>query len=99
MVKRIGVKTGARIVVSGRVQGVFFRYTMCREAERRKVNGWVRNCRDGTVEAVVEGEKEAVESLISWCRQGPPGAVVRKVDVEWQEYRDEFHSFSIKGWS
>ncbi len=91
-------KVRARIVVSGRVQGVCFRYTMDREAERRQVNGWVRNCRDGTVEAVVEGEKEAVESLISWCRQGPPGAVVRKVDVEWQEYQGEFKSFSIKGW-
>ena len=89
----------ALIVVSGKVQGVFFRYSLCREAERRKVNGWVRNCRDGTVEAVLEGEKNAVESLISWCRQGPPGAVVRKVDVEWQEYRKEFVSFSIKGWN
>ncbi len=88
----------AKIVVSGRVQGVCFRYTMDREAERRQVNGWVRNCRDGTVEAVVEGEKEAVESLISWCHQGPPGAVVRKVDVEWQKDRGEFDSFFIKSW-
>ena len=87
----------ARIVVFGRVQGVFFRYTMCREAERLQVTGWVRNRIDGAVEAVMEGEKEAVENLVSWCRQGPPGAVVRKIDVEWQEYQGEFNSFSIKG--
>ncbi len=92
-------KARARIVVFGRVQGVFFRSTMCREAERRQVNGWVRNCRDGTVEAVVEGEKETVENIISWCRQGPPEAMVRKIDVEWQEYQGEFNSFSIKSWS
>ena len=90
-------KVRARIVVSGRVQGVFFRYTMAQEAECRQVKGWVKNCRDGTVEAVLEGEEEKIEGLISWCRQGPPGAVVRKVEVEWQECSGEFDSFSIKG--
>lgn len=87
----------ARVVVSGRVQGVFFRYTMAQEAQRWQVKGWVRNCPEGTVEAMLEGEKEKVEGLISWCHQGPPGAVVRKVEVEWQECPEEFASFSIKG--
>ncbi len=87
----------ARVVVSGRVQGVFFRYTMAQEARRQQVKGWVRNCPEGTVEAVLEGEKEKVEGLISWCHQGPPGAVVRKVEVKWQECPGEFDSFSIKG--
>ncbi len=88
----------ARVVISGRVQGVFFRYTTCQEAERLKVNGRVANRSDGTVEAVVEGDKEAVEALITWCHHGPPGAVVRKVEVDWQEYKGEFSSFSVKGW-
>ncbi len=87
----------ARIVVSGRVQGVFFRYTMCREAEQRQVNGWVRNRCDGLVEAVVEGDKEKVEDLISWCHQGPPEAAVRNVDVGWQEWQGKFKYFFIKG--
>ena len=91
-------KAQARLVISGRVQGVFFRYAMAREAERLQVNGWVRNCRDGTVEAALEGERKAVENLISWCHQGPPGAIVRKVDIEWPEEQGGFDSFSIKGW-
>ncbi len=88
----------ARAVVSGRVQGVFFRYTMCQEAERLKVNGWVANRWDGAVEMLMEGDKPAVESLITWCHHGPPGAAVRKVEVEWQEYKGDFSSFSVKGW-
>ena len=85
-----------RIIVSGLVQGVCFRYGLRREAENLQLTGWVRNCRDGTVEAVAEGEKENLRKLITWCHQGPPGAAVRDVTLEWQEYRDEFSSFSIK---
>lgn len=70
-----------RVVVRGRVQGVFFRQS-CREAaEGAGVAGWVRNRPDGTVEAVLEGEAGAVERVVDWCRRGPRSAVVVGVDV------------------
>lgn len=74
-----------RVVVHGRVQGVFFRDTLRRHAELRGVAGWVRNNRDGSVEAVLEGEREAVERLVALCREGPRGAVVERVEVVEEE--------------
>ena len=70
-----------RIVVSGRVQGVFFRDSTRRTAETRGVAGWVRNRDDGTVEAHLEGEEDAVASVIAWARSGPRHAEVTGVDV------------------
>jgi acylphosphatase len=70
-----------RLVVHGHVHGVFFRETLRRRAEREQVAGWVRNTREGTVEAVLEGEPDAVERLVSFCRLGPPGARVDRVDA------------------
>jgi len=70
-----------RVIVHGRVQGVFFRDTMRRQAQQRGVSGWVRNNRDGTVEAVFEGEPDAVEELVEFSRRGPRGAAVERVDV------------------
>jgi len=64
------------------VQGVGFRYSMRREARRLGVTGWVRNRHDGSVEAVAQGPAEAVEALVEWSRQGPPGARVTDVQVE-----------------
>ena len=69
------------MVVSGRVQGVFFRASCAERARRMGVGGWVRNRRDGSVEAAFEGDPSAVESMIAWCRHGPPGAVVETVEV------------------
>ncbi len=69
------------VVVSGRVQGVFFRDSVRRLAEQHGVAGWVRNTWDGTVEAVLEGEPDAVERLVDFCRKGPPHAAVERVDV------------------
>jgi acylphosphatase len=71
-----------RVVVSGHVQGVFFRDQTRREAHRHGVAGWVRNCADGTVEAWLEGPAEAVGQLVRWCRQGPRHATVYDVRVE-----------------
>ncbi len=65
-----------RVVVTGRVQGVFYRDSCRREATRLGVRGSVRNRPDGSVEVVAEGQRERVEALLTWCRQGPPRAVV-----------------------
>ena len=69
----------SRVIVSGQVQGVFFRDTCRREAARHAVTGWVRNCPDGTVEAVFEGSPEAVTAMVTWAQHGPPHAVVHDV--------------------
>jgi acylphosphatase len=74
-----------RVVVHGHVQGVFFRDGMRRHAVRDGVAGWVRNNADGTVEAVLEGEPEAVERLVDFARRGPRGAWVESVDVHAEE--------------
>jgi acylphosphatase len=71
-----------RLTIHGRVQGVGFRYALMDEAVRLGLAGWVRNRRDGTVEAVVCGTPEAVEALIAWSRRGPPAAAVSRVDSE-----------------
>jgi acylphosphatase len=74
-----------RVVVSGQVQGVFFRDTCRREAARRGVAGWVRNCPDGTVEAVFEGAEGAVSAMVAWARTGPDQAVVDDVQETEEE--------------
>jgi acylphosphatase len=66
--------------ITGRVQGVFFRDQCRQTASRLGVNGWVRNCADGSVEVAAEGERDAVGALAAWCREGPPRATV--VDVQ-----------------
>ncbi|NWG87648.1 MAG: acylphosphatase [Hydrogenophilaceae bacterium] len=71
--------------IHGRVQGVWFRDSMCREAERLGVTGWVRNRHDGTVEALVQGEAEAVEAVIAWAHNGPPKARVERVTINEAE--------------
>jgi len=86
----------AHVFVSGRVQGVFFRSETHYEAKRRNVAGWVRNTSDGRVEAVFEGEKGDVEKMIDFCRRGPSGARVTKVDVRWEDYTGEFRDFRIR---
>lgn len=70
-----------RAVAHGRVQGVFFRDTVRRMAEQRGLAGWARNNPDGTFEAVFEGDAEAVERLVEFCREGPRGARVERVEV------------------
>ena len=70
------------LVIHGRVQGVGFRASLAWEAQREGVTGWVRNRRDGTVEAMICGSDEAVATMIAWARRGPPGARVDRVEVE-----------------
>jgi len=69
------------LIITGRVQGVGFRFYMERKARELGVTGWVRNRRDGGVEAVVQGSAGAVESMIAWARRGPPSAVVAEVRI------------------
>lgn len=75
----------AHVVVHGWVQGVFFRRSAVERARTRELRGWVRNRHDGCVEAVFEGEEEAVRSMVDWCAHGPPHATVERVEVDWQE--------------
>ena len=90
------MKARAHVIVSGRVQGVFFRSETKHEAESRDVKGWVRNLSDGRVEAVFEGEEEAVKAVIEFCRRGPLGAIVANVDLTWENYTGEFDDFKMK---
>ncbi len=83
------------LYIEGLVQGVFYRSSMRAEATRLGVTGWVKNLYDGRVEAVAEGEKQAVQKLLSWCYQGPPSARVTDVKVFWEEPTGEFSSFEI----
>jgi acylphosphatase len=69
------------LVVAGRVQGVFYRSSCAREAEARGLAGWVRNLSDGRVEAVFEGPEPQLDAIVSWCREGPPGARVDEVTL------------------
>jgi acylphosphatase len=81
--------SSAHVTIRGRVQAVFFRVEARDRARSLGLSGWVRNNPDGTVEAVFEGERERVESMLEWCRRGPAGAVVEEVEVEWEEPRGE----------
>ena len=90
------MKVRTHIFVSGRVQGVFFRVETRYEAMKRNVAGWVRNTSGGRVEAIFEGEREDVEKLIDFCRKGPLGARVTKIDVQCEEYSVEFKDFKIR---
>jgi acylphosphatase len=86
----------AHVIVQGRVQGVYYRASARDHARRLNLNGWVRNCPDGGVELVVEGERMPIEQFIAWCRKGPPAAVVTQVEVEWQTATGEFEGFFVK---
>lgn len=89
----------AHVVIRGLVQGVYFRASTREVAAQIGVTGWVKNLPDGSVEAVIEGEKKKVEEVVGWCHQGPPGARVRGVDVQWEPYAGEFTTFDIRyGW-
>lgn len=85
----------ARILVSGIVQGVFFRREITDLARRLGIVGWVRNLPDGRVEAIAEGDRSRLEELIRYCHVGPAGARVKNVEVEWLNSTNEFRGFRI----
>jgi acylphosphatase len=89
-------RSQAHLLITGRVQGVFFRASTVEEARRLGLTGWVMNRSDGAVEIVAEGERNKLDEFIRWCRHGPRGAAVQQVKLEWRPFRDEFEAFRIK---
>lgn len=90
--------TGARahVLISGHVQGVFYRASAQRQAQALGIRGWVRNLPDGRVEAVFEGDQAAVGRMVIWCRSGPPNAYVTDVDVCDEPFTGEFNGFGVR---
>ena len=89
------MKIRARVIVTGLVQGVNFRYHTRQAALLHNVNGWVMNLPDGSVDACFEGEESDVNALIDWCRTGPDWARVDHLAVRKEEYRGEFDDFRV----
>jgi len=89
-------KVRVHIVVSGRVQGVFYRSETQEKAQQLGVSGWVKNLSEGRVEAVFEGERDKVEQMVEWAKKGPSGAIVNDLNVVWEEYQGEFSNFEIR---
>ena len=89
------MKKRYRVTIHGRVQGVMFRHNAAKMAEKSDVKGWVRNNPDGTVEAVFEGEDADLEKVISWCRKGPIGSKIDRVDVKEERFTGKFDDFEI----
>jgi len=90
------MKTRCHVLVFGKVHGVFFRSTTHHLAVSLGVTGWVRNLPDDSLEAVLEGDKEAVYQLLDFIREGPPGAQIKDVKIQWDEYKGEFQGFQIR---
>ena len=78
------VKKKLHLIISGKVQGVFFRDSTTSKAKEFGVNGWVKNNSDGTVEALYEGEEENLKQLLEFCKKGPEMANVEKVEIKWE---------------
>ncbi len=89
-------KARAHLLISGRVQGVFYRAFTEETARSLGLSGWVCNTSGGDVEAVFEGEKRDIERAIEKCHQGPPTSRVSRVDVTWEDFTGEYRSFSVR---
>ena len=85
----------AHVYVTGYVQGVFFRHSMAKLARTAGATGWVANLPDGRVEAVIEGEEEAVRRIVDWSYSGPPHATVERVELEWEPVSRDFSGFQV----
>jgi acylphosphatase len=91
----MAIKT-VRAIISGRVQGVCFRMETERAAEKYGVNGWARNRRDGSVEAMFQGDSRAVDEMLKWCNHGPPMAIVANVQVIEESFQEGLTGFMIR---
>lgn len=90
------MRVRAHVFITGEVQGVTFRSSTRRRARKAGLTGWVRNLPDGRVEAVLEGEEKDVKKVINWCHTGPTLARVEDVEVEWEEFQNEFDKFDVR---
>jgi acylphosphatase len=89
------VKQRVRLLVKGKVQGVFFRQALKVTAKKNNVTGWVRNLKDGRVEAILEGDDVDVSTLVEWCHAGSANARVEDIDIKNQKYSGEFLKFEV----
>lgn len=90
------MKKRLHLIIKGRVQGVFYRASTRDAAVKLRLKGWVRNMPNGSVEALFEGDEEALGEVLRWCRNGPPGAYVSKIEERWDEFTGEFDRFDIR---
>jgi acylphosphatase len=88
-------KSRVHLIVSGKVQGVWFRESTRLKAEELMIKGWVKNRPEGTVEIVAEGMEPDIKKFVEWCHEGPPRAIVRSLKETAQEFKGEFDSFNI----
>jgi acylphosphatase len=84
------------VIISGRVQGVWFRASTKEKADQLGITGWVRNTPDGHVEAVFEGDEKILQEMLDWCHHGPQYAKVKNVKITEQPAKNDFRDFSIK---
>jgi acylphosphatase len=89
-------KTSVRLLIKGKVQGVYFRFNMQEVAKKNHVVGWVRNLPDGNVEAFIEGKKEDVKLVVGWSRVGPTNARVDDVKMDYGQYMGNYNDFIIR---
>ena len=89
-------KTQVQLQIRGRVQGVYFRASTVQQAQALGLTGWVMNCDDGSVMAVAEGLRGQLEKLIAWCWNGPPGARVTDVSIEWKQKQEGYRGFIVR---
>ncbi|MFH0702527.1 MAG: acylphosphatase [bacterium] len=90
-------KIRVHVYISGRVQGVGYRYSAILQAEKLGITGWVRNTHDNKVEAVFEGEENVIEEMLVWCKKGPSLAFVTDIEIQKRAYTGEFTSFTVRG--
>ena len=90
------VKLQVQVIISGRVQGVWFRANTKQRAEQLGINGWVKNTADGKVVALFKGDEKHVQEMIEWCHHGPPLAKVENVEVKKQPASSDFDQFSVR---
>lgn len=84
------------LIISGEVQGVFFRASAQEKARALGLTGWVKNRKDGRVELVAQGDEDTLDELVNWCHHGPEDAFVQLVEMEWTDIEQEFEDFEVR---
>jgi len=94
----MGEVARVHMIISGRVQGVFFRANTKSKAQSLNLSGWVKNLSDGSVEVVAEGPHDILADFVRWCHRGPAAATVDGIDIEWELATGELTQFGIRDW-